>query len=484
MAQKIIFRTGAASSWSTTNPVLSEGEIGVDNTNNNFKIGNGSTAWNSLSTALTASPTQTAPFRSLGDGSDGNVTISSGVTTLVRDMYYNNLTINGTGSIYTNGFRIFVKNILNLSGAPTGAINFNGANGNNASGAVGGAQVAVPSSASVGQGTQGSAGANGIITGGAGSATVSVAGNNGSGSNNSGGGGSALNTYTFTITAGNTASIAAIYTDGVTNYYVNTALLVAATTIQVLGSAPPNGTAGTLTFVSGTGTGPIIYSGVTVTTSSGGLAQGGSVASSVGFTKRWATNLIRGATLLLGGSGGRGGSSGAGDGSNLSGAGGGGGNGGGVVALYANIILKNSSTSSGAIQANGGNGGNGGNATIGTTGGGGGASGGGGGWVYLAYNYISGPAITNLIQVNGGAGGNGGAGYGSQNPNQSAGTGGQGSYGGRITLFSILNQTGIEVYGDATASKNPEVTSGTSVSAPFPAIGAMGGQPGLSQLTI
>ena len=51
MATKIQFRRDTASNWSSNNPVLSEGEIGLDLTNGTFKIGNGTTAWNSLSVA-------------------------------------------------------------------------------------------------------------------------------------------------------------------------------------------------------------------------------------------------------------------------------------------------------------------------------------------------------------------------------------------------------------------------------------------------
>ncbi len=64
-----------------------------------------------------------------GTGADGNVTISSGTTTLTRDVSYNNLTINGTGAINTNGYRLFVAGTLDLSGAAAAAI-FAAANGN------------------------------------------------------------------------------------------------------------------------------------------------------------------------------------------------------------------------------------------------------------------------------------------------------------------------------------------------------------------
>lgn len=47
-----------------------------------------------------------------GSGVDGDVTVSAGVTTLSRNMHYNNLTVNGTGRIDPNGFEILVKDIL------------------------------------------------------------------------------------------------------------------------------------------------------------------------------------------------------------------------------------------------------------------------------------------------------------------------------------------------------------------------------------
>jgi len=50
MAVKFQLRRDTAANWSSTNPVLSQGEPGWDLTNNILKIGDGATAWNSLST--------------------------------------------------------------------------------------------------------------------------------------------------------------------------------------------------------------------------------------------------------------------------------------------------------------------------------------------------------------------------------------------------------------------------------------------------
>jgi Major tropism determinant N-terminal domain len=58
---QIQFRRGTAAQWSSTNPILSSGELGYETDTGNFKIGNGSTAWNSLSVlnGITASTTAT-----------------------------------------------------------------------------------------------------------------------------------------------------------------------------------------------------------------------------------------------------------------------------------------------------------------------------------------------------------------------------------------------------------------------------------------
>ena len=48
MAIQIQYRRGSASQWSTTNPILAIGEPGYEVDTGKFKVGDGSTAWNSL----------------------------------------------------------------------------------------------------------------------------------------------------------------------------------------------------------------------------------------------------------------------------------------------------------------------------------------------------------------------------------------------------------------------------------------------------
>jgi len=85
-----------------------------------------------------------------GDGNDGNVTINAN-TTLTRDMFYDNLTVDATKILTTAGFRIFVKTktinagIIERDGNPgngstsVGAALAAGSLGGSIAGGVGGA---------------------------------------------------------------------------------------------------------------------------------------------------------------------------------------------------------------------------------------------------------------------------------------------------------------------------------------------------------
>ena len=106
-----------------------------------LSIGDG-TATNSLTWDGTSLLVNSSPISNndiYGDGSDGDVTISVD-TSLTTDMFYDNLTINTTKTLNSNGFRVFVKGTLTFAG--TGKISVAGGaggNGANASGATGGA---------------------------------------------------------------------------------------------------------------------------------------------------------------------------------------------------------------------------------------------------------------------------------------------------------------------------------------------------------
>ena len=48
MVVQIQFRRGTASEWSSVNPTLADGEMGIETNTKLFKIGNGSDTWNNL----------------------------------------------------------------------------------------------------------------------------------------------------------------------------------------------------------------------------------------------------------------------------------------------------------------------------------------------------------------------------------------------------------------------------------------------------
>lgn len=51
MAATIKLKRGTSAQWTALNPILAEGEIGLDLDLDKFKIGDGATAWNSLAFA-------------------------------------------------------------------------------------------------------------------------------------------------------------------------------------------------------------------------------------------------------------------------------------------------------------------------------------------------------------------------------------------------------------------------------------------------
>lgn len=332
-----------------------------------------------------------------GDGSDGNVTIASGTTTLTRDMLYNNLTIQTGGILDTNGFRVFVKGTLTYEGS--GKIINNGGNG----GAGGAATVGT----SVGTGgTAGTAASTGA------SLPDSLPGFSG-GDGGSGGGG---------------------------NGVVGTNGTAVAKSLGVVGSAAGAGsTGGTSTAGSGPGT--------------GGAA--GTAGAQTGTVFNKPNSILGGYYLMdnqptistLGGSTGSGSGGGGGGGRSINtfdcGAGGGGGGSGapgGIVWIAAkSIITVNSNVYAQATGGNGGNGGAGGNSTGHNGGGGsggGGGAGGSGGVVIIFYHSLTG---SGSIDVAGGSAGTGGA-AGTANgsgTNGTAGANGTAGLTGQTYLITV-----------------------------------------------
>jgi hypothetical protein len=115
-----------------------------------------------------------------GDGSDGDVVLN-GPSTLVRDMFYRNLTVTNNAVLNTGGFRIFVQQLLTID---AGSVIKR--NGLDAAGAVGGAALGagtINGSGSAGRNGGLGAGLNGasqaFALGGSGGAGGAAGANNG-----------------------------------------------------------------------------------------------------------------------------------------------------------------------------------------------------------------------------------------------------------------------------------------------------------------
>jgi hypothetical protein len=77
---QIQLRRGTAASWTSANPTLAAGEFGFETDTGKAKIGNGSTAWNSLAYSITGDTGDitgvTAGTGLSGGGTSGTVTVS------------------------------------------------------------------------------------------------------------------------------------------------------------------------------------------------------------------------------------------------------------------------------------------------------------------------------------------------------------------------------------------------------------------------
>lgn len=401
-------KTHAGSPWTTTTEIIRLGNLngigGIAADYYGIFIGDYASGkylrYDSNSGDLVVNDSILSNNNMFGDGSDGDVTISSN-TSLTSDMFYNNLTVNDGVTLNPNGYRIFVKVTLNLNS--TGKIARNGNNGG--AGGAGG-----NGSASAYGGTVGAAG-----TAGAASAALADGSIKGAVAGVAGvvGGVGAKSASSSPTDASGGAS-------GTTGTSV----------VKSIGSNGVNGGAG--------GAGGSVSGTLTASRSAaggGGGGAGGTLSGTIfniirnGFSAYLLYDFLPAADNLRsssgsggaagGGGGGAGWKTSAGFESGVGGSGGGSGGAGGsggIVSVFARKIIG-----TGTIEANGGTGGNGGAGGAGSTydgggaggaaaagGGGGGAGGAGGtgGVVIVVYSYKT--AVT--IQALGGTKGTSGAG--------------------------------------------------------------------------
>lgn len=395
MAQKIQLRRDIAANWTSNNPILAQGEIGLETDTNQFKIGNGVDAWSALSYGGIQGPAQANIIQDFGNGEDGDVTISAGITTLTQDMFYNNLTIEGTGQLRTNGFRVFVKNNLTLLNNSQDAITLNGNDGLSSTTQTGAGGGAAYAAAALGADTAGGTGATGVAGAGAqAAASTGTTPSNGGGSGAGGAGGGGL----AGANAGGASRAGATATVPMDIARFTYDLLRGIVLIQG-GAGGPGGSSGG-------------GDGVNLGRGGGGGGAGG------GILYLAAKHIIRGGSTparSISSRGGKGGNGANGAAGNVGGGGGAGGGGGGYIYLaYESLV---GATVTDFLDASGGDGGNGGNG-IGTGLGGSGGSGGTGGRIRVHKTFdqtgnttvgLTGAAGSAGVGITGGAGGAGGS---------------------------------------------------------------------------
>jgi hypothetical protein len=120
---QIQIRRGTAAQWTSANPTLASGEWGYETDTNKGKIGNGTTAWNSLAYILGVGDIDgvTAGTGLTGGGTSGTVTlaIDSSVVTLSGSQVLSNKTLSGSSNTLSNiGNSSLTNSSITINGTP------------------------------------------------------------------------------------------------------------------------------------------------------------------------------------------------------------------------------------------------------------------------------------------------------------------------------------------------------------------------------
>lgn len=119
-------RRGTAAEWSSANPVLAVAEMGVETDTKKFKIGDGTTVWNSLAYGGLSgmSGFSGASGFSGYSGSAGGASLTNDTTTN-SDAYYPAMSYNSTSGTWTSAYVSSTKLYFNPSTGSLNATNFN-----------------------------------------------------------------------------------------------------------------------------------------------------------------------------------------------------------------------------------------------------------------------------------------------------------------------------------------------------------------------
>ena len=103
MADMIQIRRDTAANWTSVNPVLAQGELGIETDTLKIKAGNGTTVWNSLGYLIDTGGYGTVTSVGLVGGSTGLTTTGGPITTS------GNITLTGTLAVANGGTGVTTK---------------------------------------------------------------------------------------------------------------------------------------------------------------------------------------------------------------------------------------------------------------------------------------------------------------------------------------------------------------------------------------
>lgn len=115
MTTRLQQRRDTAANWTSNNPTLAAGEIGYETDTKKMKIGDGTTAWSSLTYAAVGTVTSITAGTGLSGGTitgSGTIAIDSTVATLTGTQAFTNKDL-------TSGTNTFPTSLATLTGAQT-----------------------------------------------------------------------------------------------------------------------------------------------------------------------------------------------------------------------------------------------------------------------------------------------------------------------------------------------------------------------------
>lgn len=131
MTSRMQQRRDTAANWTSNNPTLAAGEIGIESDTKKMKVGDGTTAWTSLTYAATGTVTSITAGTGLSGGTitgSGTIAIDSTVATLTGTQTLTNKTLTSpviNTSVTTSAVLVAPQERLTVSAtAATGTVNF------------------------------------------------------------------------------------------------------------------------------------------------------------------------------------------------------------------------------------------------------------------------------------------------------------------------------------------------------------------------